>query len=70
VPRTLDNDSTAGRIRAYFQRNPDDGLTVRDAAVKFGVPTQTAKSALRVERENGRLVRVPQGWYELPGGRP
>lgn len=66
MPRTLDNDSTAGRIRAYFQRNPDDGLTVRDAAVKFDVPTQTAKSALRFERQNGRLVCPVPGLYEPP----
>lgn len=62
----LHSKGTAARIRDYFQRNPTDSLTARDAAVKFDVPTMTAKSALKAERDAGRLVTITPGLFEPP----
>lgn len=57
-------DGLASRVLAYFERNPDEELTIEQAAVKFDAPVPTVRNALRYLRELGkienvRVVRLP-----------
>lgn len=51
-------ESKVGRIRAYFDANPDDELTYKDIAQKFSITEVEARSAVKLLRERRQLETV------------
>lgn len=69
----LRQDGLASRMLAFFEHNPEEELTIAQAAVKFDAPAATVRNALRYLRELGkienvRVVRLPaKGRMQHPG---
>lgn len=58
-------DSAIGRVRAFFERNPDEELTRDDIAVKFDIEPWQADKLLYVLRALSFLESVPGSWPTL-----
>lgn len=49
--------SLAARVLGFFQTNPDEELTVRDVAIKFGVPYSAVPACLQAPIKRKLLTR-------------
>ena len=56
-PYTPAPESLAARVLGFFQANPDEELTVRDIAIKFGVPYSAVPACLAIAVKRGVLAR-------------
>lgn len=79
-PRGPVKGKTSARLMAYFKANPDEELTIADAAIKIGAGEHTLRSAvlrlsLAGSLECVRIIRLPEkgraqhapGWSNGPG---
>lgn len=55
---TIKPDSKVGRIRAFFEANPDEELTYPDIMAKFGLTHVEARTAVKLLRERKQLETV------------
>jgi len=53
--RRPDPDSLQGRLRAFFDANPQEELTLEDAAVKFDATDRSVVHAVHALRRAGVL---------------
>lgn len=65
MSRPLDPTSYVGRIRQFFQDNPDEELTHKDIAVKLDLPLSKVYTLVRVLDRDGicetvRVIRKKQ----------
>lgn len=51
--------SLRSRIKAYFTANPDEWLTITDAAVKWGVREPSVRQTMTQMRRRGELGPGP-----------
>lgn len=59
VTQTCGENSLRHRLLEYFKANPDEYLTPKDVAIKFGVREQHARQAAFRMRELGELGDGP-----------
>lgn len=57
--------SLRSRIKTYFADNPDEFLTITDAAVKWGVREPSVRQIMTDMRRRGELGPGPE--LRLPG---
>jgi Fic family protein len=58
MPHPLDPESRIGRLRAFYENNPDEELSVDDVAVKFGCSIEQAYKMIHKMMRVGLLVSV------------
>lgn len=51
--RKPDPNSNMGKLRAFFQENPNEELTFEDAAAKLGVPQAKVWTLTRMLKRDG-----------------